>query len=98
MRHSLQRGTAGVGDVAGIWQAFPRTTGDAVTSGIIAALCGAIEQEHAHLASLAGATPHCLITGGDAELLIPHLRCPAEHVPALVLEGIDCVSGEDMAR
>lgn len=92
MRQSLQQGTARIDEAAGDWQAFPRATADAVQSGIVAALCGAIAQQHARLAEVAGATPRCLLTGGDAETVLSHLRVPAEHVPALVLEGIDCVA------
>lgn len=98
MRQSLQEGTARVAGATGSWQAFPRSTADAVTSGIVAALCGAIQRQYAHLAEAVGTPPRCLITGGDAGLLLPHLCLPAEHVPALVLEGIDCVAGEDASR
>lgn len=98
MRQSLTQGTACVEDVAGHWQAFPRSTADAVQSGIVAALCGAIQQQHARLAEASGTVPHCLLTGGDAELVLPHLGVPAEHVPALVLEGTDCVAREGGAR
>ena len=91
MWQSLQQGTARIGDAEGDWQAFPRTTADAVQSGIVAALCGAIAQQHARLAETEGTTPRCLLTGGDAETVLSHLSMPAEHVPALVLEGIDCV-------
>ena len=92
MRQSLRQGAARVDDVGGNWQAFPRTTADAAQSGIVAALCGAIAQQHARLAEVAGTVPRCLLTGGDAETVLSHLRVPAEHVPALVLEGIDCVA------
>jgi len=92
MRQALQQGTARIDDAGGDWQAFPRTTADAVQSGIVAALCGAIAQQHARLAEAAGIAPRCLITGGDAETVLAHLSVPAEHVPALVLEGIDCVA------
>jgi type III pantothenate kinase len=92
MRQALQQGTARVEDTGGDWQAFPRTTADAVYSGIVAALCGAIAQQHARLAEAAGMAPRCLVTGGDAEQVLSHLKVPAEHVPALVLEGIDCVA------
>src|SRR5512143_317124 len=92
MRQSLQQGTARVDAAGGDWQAFPRATADAVQSGIVAALCGAIAQQHARLAEAAGTAPRCLLTGGDAETVLSHLRVPAEHVPALVLEGIDCVA------
>jgi type III pantothenate kinase len=92
MRQALRQGTAQIADAVGEWQAFPRNTADAVESGIVAALCGAIERQHARLAKAAGVTPRCLLTGGDAEMLLPHLNRPAERVPALVLEGMDCVA------
>ncbi len=92
MRQALRQGTAQIADSTGEWQAFPRNTADAVESGIVAALCGVIERQHARLAKVAGATPRCLLTGGDAEMLLPHLDRPGERVPALVLEGMDCVA------
>jgi type III pantothenate kinase len=98
MRRALQQGTARVTEVTGHWQAFPRSTADAVESGIVAALCGAIQQQYARLAKAAGAVPRCLLTGGDAGMLLSHLTVPAEHVPALVLEGIDCVARESESQ
>jgi type III pantothenate kinase len=98
MRQSLQQGTARVAEATGNWQAFPRTTADAVQSGIVAALCGAILLQHARLADVAGTVPRCLLTGGDAGMVLPHLTVAAEHVPALVLEGIDCVAREGLSR
>lgn len=94
MRRALQQGTARIDEVAGTWQAFPCSTADAVESGIVAGLCGAIQLQHARLAETAGVMPHCFLTGGDAEKLLPHLALAAEHVPALVLEGIDRVARE----
>jgi type III pantothenate kinase len=98
MRQALQQGTARVADAPGQWQAFPRSTADAVESGIVAALCGAIQQQYARLAGASGTVPQCLLTGGDAGVVLPHLTLPAEQVPALVLEGVDCVARERMAR
>lgn len=98
MQQSLRQGTARVADAAGTWQAFPRTTADAVQSGIVAALCGAIEVQRARLAEQSGQLPQCLLTGGDALMLLPHFSGSAEHVPALVLEGIACVAREEEAR
>ena len=94
MRQALARDTARIGETHGHWRAFPQTTADAVHSGVVAALCGAILQQHARLAATAAMPPHCLLTGGDAEVLLPHLTVQAEHVPALVLEGIERVAGE----
>lgn len=89
MRAALAQGTAGVAAGAGQWATFPRCTSDAVYSGVVAALCGAVRAQHERLASAAGVRPRCLLTGGDAELLLPHLGLDAELVPGLVLEGID---------
>ena len=95
MRQSLLQGTAHVGEGVGSWQVFPRSTADAVHSGIVAALCGAIQAQHARLAEECGRTPGCILTGGDALMLLPHLTVSVEHVPALVLEGIERVASED---
>ena len=97
MRQALQQGTARVADADGDWHAFPRSTGDAVQSGIVAALCGAIAQQHARLAEISGTMPRCLLTGGDATMVLAHLSVPAEHVPSLVLEGIDCIAREGIS-
>lgn len=89
MMRALADGTARIADgVHGHWRAFPRNTADAVRSGAVAALCGAIGQQHTRLAAAEGTSPACLLTGGDATAILPHLPFPAEHVPALVLEGI----------
>jgi type III pantothenate kinase len=97
MQQSLQLGTAHVAAIEGAWQAFPQTTADAVHSGIVAAMCGAIHMQHARLAKQSDTMPHCLVTGGDAAMLLPHLDLPVEHVPFLVLEGIDRVVKEGRA-
>jgi type III pantothenate kinase len=94
MQQALQQGTSNVAEVSGICQAFPRTTADAVQSGIIAALCGAIQRQFAHLAEVAGKPPHVILTGGDAETLLPFLDLQVELVPLLVLEGMERVTRE----
>jgi type III pantothenate kinase len=95
MQQSLQEGAARVAKVEGSWQAFPRNTGDAVQSGILAALCGAIQQQYSRLSEAVGGMPHCILSGGNAEQLLLHLALSADHAPALVLEGIDRVAKED---
>lgn len=98
MQQALRHGTSRVAEVSGTWQAFPRSTGDGVESGIVAALCGAIRSQHGRLAEAAGKAPHCFITGGHADKLLPHLGLAVEQVPALVLEGIDRVAREGKAE
>lgn len=98
MQQALTQRTARVADATGHWQPFPRSTADAVQSGIVAALCGTIHGQYAHLAEASDTPPLCFLTGGDAETVLPHLGVPAEHVPALVLEGIDCVAQGEKPR
>ena len=94
MRQALRHGTARIADTQGAWLAFPCATADAVESGIVAALCGAIQLQHGRLREIAGTVPQCLLTGGDAGMLVSHLGVPAEQVPALILEGVDSVARE----
>ena len=98
MRQALQQGTAQVADVVGEVQAFPRTTADAVHSGILAALCGVIRQQYVQLAEAADMPPRCLLTGGNAAMLLPNLNLPGELVTALILVGIHCVAVERTSR
>lgn len=98
MQRALQQGTAQVGDVSGHVQRFPRTTADAVQSGVIAGLCGAVQRQYAQLAELAGMQPRCILTGGDAECLLPFLGFPVEQVPDLVLEGMERVTRESKSK
>lgn len=97
MRQALREGTAQVVAVAGEWHAFPRCTADGVESGIVSACCGAIAQQHAQLMKQAGEMPHCILTGGAAAVIAPHLAFEVELAPALVLEGMDLVTKKDVA-
>lgn len=94
MQRALQQGVANVAEVSGVCQAFPRTTADAVQSGIIAALCGAIQRQFEHLTEVAGNAPRVILTGGDAETLLPFLDLQVELAPLLVLEGMERVTRE----
>lgn len=94
MQRALQQGTAHVSEAGGVWQTFPRMTADAVQSGIVAALCGAIQRQYAYLTEVAGMPPRVILTGGDAATLLPFLDFQVEHVPMLVLEGMERVTRE----
>jgi type III pantothenate kinase len=94
MRLSLKQGTARVNGLGGEWKTFPKNTADGVQSGIVAALCGVVRQQYEFLAEFETVRPKCLLTGGAAELILPHLSMPAEGVPLLVLEGMACVARE----
>lgn len=85
MRRALARDTAGLQLADGAWAATPRCTEDAIVSGAIEAQAGAIERAFARLP---GAAKHCLISGGDADVLLAHLAIPCVRAQNLPLEGL----------
>ena len=70
----------------GRYDDFPVSNADALASGAVQAVCGAIEQMRARLA-VDGVAVRCLLSGGAASELAPHLTGPVEVVDNLVLEG-----------
>ncbi|MDR2186927.1 MAG: type III pantothenate kinase [Azonexus sp.] len=85
MRRALASDTADLPLADGNWQATPRCTEDAIASGILEAQIGAIERAFSRLAS-PGAS--CLLSGGNAAALRPHLTIPCLEVANLPLEGL----------
>jgi len=70
----------------GRYDDFPVSNADALASGAVQAVCGAIEQMRARL-TVDGVAVRCLLSGGAASELAPHLTGPVEVVDNLVLEG-----------
>lgn len=68
----------------------PRNTSDAVLSGGILALCGAIDK----ISRMTG-FKRCVLSGGDAKILLPHLDMEAILADNLVLDGLVLISGDD---
>lgn len=88
MRTALGGGTAGVGDASGCWRDFPASTADAVHSGAVAAMGGAVRHMLAVLEAREGRAPLCLLAGGDAHTLAEILDFPVLPAPHLVLHGL----------
>lgn len=63
-------------------------TGTAIAAGSIQAPSALAERLFDRLTDQAGMEPKCILTGGDAERLIPVLRLPFRHEPDLVLQGL----------
>lgn len=88
-RASLQRGTAGIGVTGqGPVGCLARDTDAAVSAGIRYGLAGGIERILGEQTRALGTAPAILITGGDAERLMPLLPAGIRHVPDLVLLGV----------
>ena len=88
MRASLARNTALLPLAEGDYSSAPRNTMDAIVSGCLYAQLGAIERMFAQLAAAPGAL--CLLTGGAAPRLAPHLKIPFRMVESLILDGLVC--------
>lgn len=77
-------------------------TADAVNSGCVTAIVAAIERITAMVREQSGPGVPCLLTGGDAGHLLPHISARGfgdgfRHEPHLVLEGLVMVFGGDSA-
>jgi type III pantothenate kinase len=72
---------------AGTYRTFPANVNDALTTGALEAVCGAIELMRGRFAHHDVAV-RCYLTGGAAHVVAPHLTGPLEVVDNLVLEGV----------
>jgi type III pantothenate kinase len=72
-------------DAAATWAA---DTGEAVAAASLQAPAALAERVYGQLQTKAGLEPRLIITGGDADRLMPLLTCPHEHRPDLVLAGL----------
>lgn len=93
MLRSLAENTSALGVPSGAYRDFPDNTADAIYSGAVQAICGAIEQVRRRV----DATParvRCFLAGGAAAEIRQHLDPPVEQVENLVLEGVLALAGE----
>lgn len=94
MRKALSDNTAALKLQPGKFSFFPDTTGDAIVSGAINALCGAIERMAGFVEDTGHAAPLCILSGGGAALIAPHLNLEVKVVDNLVLEGLLVIARE----
>lgn len=89
MTNALTNNTAGLPLARGEYSRIPASTQDAMASGAIHATLGAIQRMFDALPAGPGqGQTLCLLAGGAADGLLPHLDLPCRYVPALVLEGL----------
>jgi type III pantothenate kinase len=89
MLRALEMGTAGLKVPTGETVDFPTNTSDALMSGGVFAIAGAVERQYKLLQERAGGVaPRLLITGGAAVKLAPTLGMPFELVDTLIFEGL----------
>lgn len=88
MHESLAAHTARLSAERGNFTSFPRTTRDAITSGAIQALCGAVERMRDAMLVAGHQEPVLILSGGAGELVARHMGRPVRIVDKLVLEGL----------
>lgn len=88
MLRALESGTAGLHVPTGEMKTFPTNTSDALTSGGIYAIAGAIERMVQHLRTHSGQEPVCMMTGGAGWKMVPSMARPFELVDNLIFDGL----------
>lgn len=80
----------------GSFQDFPVSTANALFSGMIQALTGALERMYDQLSRYSDKQipAEIILTGGGATLLAPYMHIPHQIVNNLVLEGLIIAAGE----
>ena len=88
MREALADGTAAIQPSVGSVTPLPINTADAVHTGVMYALLGVIEKMAQGLEEKSAWPVACILTGGAAHQIAPHLNRPVQLVDNLVLEGL----------
>jgi type III pantothenate kinase len=92
MAEALASGTAGLPRERGQFELFPTSTANAIFSGSLQAVCGAIERIERALAAAGHAHPHVVMSGGSGDLVASQLGRPVTLAPNLVLEGLIAIA------
>lgn len=95
MAESLARNTAQLPQVAesiSVHRPFADNTDQAIVSGCIHAQTGAMTFAYQAFAAEQKTAVTCLISGGAAPYLTPHLGFDCQHIPNLVLTGLYVVA------
>ncbi len=88
MRNALAHGTAQLKLAPGEFCYFPDNTADAIMSGAINALAGAVERMRTFMMQAGQGAPQVLLSGGVAQRLQPRLNVHSTLVDNLVLDGL----------
>ena len=98
MRDALAANTARLKLQDGAFSYFPDNTGDAIASGALNALGGAVERMARYMIATGEAEPGVVLSGGDAALIAPRLeeRGRLQLADNLVLEGLLCIGASDV--
>ena len=88
MKNALAANTARLVLQEGTFSFFPDNTGDAIASGALNALAGALDRMVRYMGETGEGEPSVMLSGGDAALVAPLLNHRVQVVDNLVLEGL----------
>lgn len=94
MQDALAGRTVGIRRTNGELQRFPTCTADAVFSGALQAMAGAVGRMQQLMAEGGEPSPTVFLCGGNYQLLQPLLPGPLQVVDNLVLEGLVRIAAE----
>lgn len=94
MPNALARETARLPRDTGSYADFPRSTADAIATGAIDAIAGAVERFGQRLQARTNGPVGLIATGGAVGALVPHLAREVRVVDNLVLEGLLVIATE----
>ena len=92
MLRALAENTAALKVAPGGYREFPDNTPDALYSGAVQAVCGAVEQMRRRI-DTNPAPVRVYLAGGAAAEIAPYLSPPVEIIEGLVLEGVLALAG-----
>jgi type III pantothenate kinase len=95
MQKALMGNTAVPKPETGKFRDYPDSTADAIYSGALHAIAGAVERMSALLTITLGRVPDCILSGGGAQQLHARLHVNATVVDNLVLEGLVVIAQEN---
>lgn len=95
MLNSLLSGTQLIKSNTGCYRNFPQNTNDAIQSGVVQCLVGAIERMYnLHSLQQDHSIGTCIISGGGASSLLPFIKIPVMVFESLVLEGLVIIASD----
>jgi type III pantothenate kinase len=95
MQQILMRDIVSLKSAEGKFCDYPDSTADAICSGTMHAMAGAIERMAVTLAGTLGRVPDCILSGGSAQRLLPQLNVNAKVMDNLVLQGLLAIAQEN---
>jgi type III pantothenate kinase len=98
MLESLQRRSRALRLGSGHLEPIPRNTADAMRTGAVMSLVGAIEKMVTRLNTRCAVSAEIVLSGGDAPLLTGFASARLRRIDNLVLEGVALIAGEELQR